>query len=318
MLNILSLGAGVQSSTMALMAAKGEIRPMPEAAIFADTQVEPKAVYEWLDWLEKQLPFPVHRVTAGNLWEESIKLRLSKTSGQVYVKTLIPAYIDKGEGKKGLLGRKCTADYKVREIIRKAQSMVADKMKQWRADNKDALKLWIAYKKEKALAKKEKRSPTLGFPRAAYQSMQKNALVRQWIGISWDETERMKPSQEPWSESVWPLIDNYPMKRGDCLAWMLKNGFPEPPRSACKFCPFHSDAEWTRLRDEEPQEFLDSVRFERELNAALDQATGTARLQGRVYLHDSCIPLDKVIFKSLPGHAQLSQFGNECEGLCGV
>ncbi len=36
----ISLGAGVQSSTMALMAAAGEITPMPAAAIFADTQAE--------------------------------------------------------------------------------------------------------------------------------------------------------------------------------------------------------------------------------------------------------------------------------------
>lgn len=38
MLRILSLGAGVQSTTMALMAAHGEIGPMPDCAIFADTQ----------------------------------------------------------------------------------------------------------------------------------------------------------------------------------------------------------------------------------------------------------------------------------------
>jgi hypothetical protein len=35
--HILSLGAGVQSSCLALMAARGEITPMPLAAIFADT-----------------------------------------------------------------------------------------------------------------------------------------------------------------------------------------------------------------------------------------------------------------------------------------
>ncbi len=56
--NFLSLGAGVQSSCVALMAANNEITPMPDAAIFADTQAEPSSVYEWLDWLEKQLPFP--------------------------------------------------------------------------------------------------------------------------------------------------------------------------------------------------------------------------------------------------------------------
>ena len=65
MKHIISLGAGVQSSTMALMAAKGEITPMPDAAIFADTGWEPKYVYDWLDWLETQLPFPVHRVSGG-------------------------------------------------------------------------------------------------------------------------------------------------------------------------------------------------------------------------------------------------------------
>lgn len=56
--NMISLGAGVQSSTMALMAELGEITPRPNAAIFADTQAEPASVYRWLDWLEKQLSFP--------------------------------------------------------------------------------------------------------------------------------------------------------------------------------------------------------------------------------------------------------------------
>ena len=44
-MHVISLGAGVQSTTMALMAAHGEIEPMPDAAIFADTGAEPKAVY---------------------------------------------------------------------------------------------------------------------------------------------------------------------------------------------------------------------------------------------------------------------------------
>ena len=44
------------------MAAKGELTPMPEAAIFADTQWEPKDVYEHLDWLEKQLPFRIQSI----------------------------------------------------------------------------------------------------------------------------------------------------------------------------------------------------------------------------------------------------------------
>ena len=66
---MLSLGAGVQSTTLALMAAHGEIGPMPDCAIFADTGWEPKAVYEHLAWLQSPnvLPFPVHIVSAGDL-----------------------------------------------------------------------------------------------------------------------------------------------------------------------------------------------------------------------------------------------------------
>src|SRR5262245_44650896 len=66
--HVISLGAGVQSTTMALMASQGAISPMPECAIFADTGEEPKRVYEHLSWLMERgrLPFPVYIVRA---WE---------------------------------------------------------------------------------------------------------------------------------------------------------------------------------------------------------------------------------------------------------
>lgn len=316
-IHILSLGAGVQSSTLALMAAAGEIGPMPTCAIFADTQVEPKAVYDWLDWLETQLPFPVYRVTAGNLWTESIRIRISKKTGQTYSRTLIPAFVDQGGGKKALLGRKCTAEFKVREIVKKAKSLVAHQMKEWRKEHRLSLAAWGNWVKEKAAAKKEKRAPNMGFPETSWQEMQEAALVEQWIGISRDEIERMKPSREPWSRSAWPLVEKG-ITRKDCLAWMKAHGFPEPPRSACRFCPFHSDEEWVRQRENEPEEFALSVQFERELNASLAQATGTARLAGAAYLHESMKPLDQVNFNQKPSHPQLSLFGNECEGMCGV
>ena len=68
-LHVISLGAGVQSTTMALMAAHGEITPMPSAAIFSDTGWEPAGVYNHLKWLMSGnvLPFPVHIVNNGNI-----------------------------------------------------------------------------------------------------------------------------------------------------------------------------------------------------------------------------------------------------------
>lgn len=63
---MLSLGAGVQSSTLLLMALQGGL---PDCAIFADTGWEPQAVYDHLDRLEANARadgLPVHRVSAGN------------------------------------------------------------------------------------------------------------------------------------------------------------------------------------------------------------------------------------------------------------
>lgn len=79
MLNILSLGAGVQSSTVLLMSCRG-VLPKLDAAIFADTQWEPKAVYDWLyTILEPEAAragIPLFRVTAGNIREDALRSRM--------------------------------------------------------------------------------------------------------------------------------------------------------------------------------------------------------------------------------------------------
>jgi len=51
-LRVLSLGAGIQSSTVLLMSLAGEL-PRLDAAIFADTGWEPAAVYAHLKRLEQ-------------------------------------------------------------------------------------------------------------------------------------------------------------------------------------------------------------------------------------------------------------------------
>jgi len=119
MKHIISLGAGVQSSTMALMAAAGEITPMPECAIFADTHGEPSAVYAWLDWLEKQLPFPVLRVSSGDL----PALIGVKPNGK-YQYMPLPAFVAGKDGRASLLNRSCTRDFKITPIRRKVRELV--------------------------------------------------------------------------------------------------------------------------------------------------------------------------------------------------
>lgn len=120
-IRVLSLGAGVQSSTLALMAAHGEI-DMPDCAIFADTQSEPDSVYKWLHWLEQQLPYPIHRVTTGNISEIALVVRTSK-NGNNYQQSAPPAWITEGDGRINLLRRQCTVDFKIDPIRRKLREL---------------------------------------------------------------------------------------------------------------------------------------------------------------------------------------------------
>lgn len=266
-IHIISLGAGVQSSTMALMAKHGEITPMPACAIFADTQAEPASVYTWLDWLEKQLPFPVIRATAGNLADDSTRVRTSKKTGMTYQKPGLPVFTVL-DGHAGMMQRQCTLTYKV-EVVRRAARKV---MK---------------------------------------QNQSKKCI--QWIGISRDEAHRMKPNRDKRFENIWPLIDKG-VSRNGCLTWMNDHGYPTPPRSACVFCPYHSNEEWLRLKTNEPEAFSQAIEYERRLRVTVRLLTALS--VNSVFLHRSLVPIDQVDFSE--EDKQLSMFGNDCEGMCGV
>jgi hypothetical protein len=277
-IHVISLGAGVQSSTMALMAAKGEITPMPSLAIFADVQAEPESVYRYLAWLEKELAphFPVVRVTQGNLEADSLRRRISKVSGKNYVSNSVPFWVKAEDGSRGPTIRKCTRDYKLTPIFREV----------------------------KRLVKKGHRLP-------------KKAAAMMWLGISTDEAHRMKDSMFPYMENRYPLIEAR-MSRAACLAWMERNGYPKPPRSACVFCPYHSADEWLRLKTEEPADFARAVRFEEDLQTAYREHDAVIR--GTPYLWDGLVSIRDADFAaaSKTDTRQLNLFGAECEGMCGV
>lgn len=117
-LRIISLGAGVQSSVMALMAAQGSFGDVPDFAIFADTKAEPRAVYDHLDWLEEVLPFPIHRVTAGDLTADVMAGRNS--TGQSFMP--IPAFtLNAGDRRASITKRQCTREYKLSPILRETR-----------------------------------------------------------------------------------------------------------------------------------------------------------------------------------------------------
>ena len=264
-LRVLSLGAGVQSSTLALMIAKGKI-PMVDCAIFADTMGEPKAVYEWLSWLEKQLNYPVYKVSKGNLRKDMIDAIDGK-----YKFLSVPLYTKNAEtGKKGLLFRQCTADYKILPVNKKVRELLG-------------------------LELNEKRK--------------KGTKVEMLMGISMDEVYRVKVNRLKYITNVYPLIE-LGMNRNDCLNWIKQNNYPTPPRSACTFCPFHSNFEWRKIK-ENKEEWEKVV----ELDSLVRK--GTKKNTDELFLHKSCVPIDQVDLTEKP-EDQYNLFNNECEGMCGI
>lgn len=129
MVNVISLGAGKQSSYMLLRALQGEFEFKPDYAVFADTGCEPDYVYDYLHWLIKYVKdtynFTITVVSSGNLQEDIEKY----VDGKVKRVAMIPLYLDNG----GIVNRQCTMDYKIRPVRKFLQSV----------RNGNRVRLWI-------------------------------------------------------------------------------------------------------------------------------------------------------------------------------
>ena len=287
-LTVISLGGGVQSSVLALMAAEGAVKPMPDYAIFADTGWEPEGVYRHMDWLEGQLPFPVRRVSQSNIRADI--LAGVNSTGQPF--NSVPFYVRSPSGKTGIAKRQCTREYKLAPIHEDLKYL-----------------LGLGYR----------------------QRIPENLFAELWIGISTDEAHfRMKDSRDAWIEHRWPLVEQG-MTREDCREWFAERfGTRTLPRSACIGCPYHTDAEWATMKEEDPDSWADAIF----IDDALRRSTRAMRFDGEMYLHRSRLPLAQATFDGngqartrshaanlasleIPPNGQPSLF-EECEGLCGV
>jgi len=264
---------------MFLMACKGILTPKPDAAIFADTQWEPKAVYRWLTELERigaEHGIPIIRATAGNLRAEALTFMKGGPDGKHRQGVngrwaSMPLYVLNADGSKGLIRRQCTKEYKI-QVVEKEVRRIAGLQPKQRA---------------------------------------KGLIVEQWIGISADEAGRMRESRHVWATLRYPLIYDFepPMTRKDCKRWLEAHGYPIPQKSACLACPFHSDAEWREIKEDQ-EAWANVIEFDR----AIRDCGG---MRGKVFLHRSCAPLEEVDFSTAEERGQMNWI-EECEGMCGV
>lgn len=210
-LTILSLGAGVQSTTIARMSFAGELPPI-DHAIFADTGWERGVTHEHLAGLREEFSaagVPLHVVQADSGLRSGL---IASVDGTRYAG--IPVHVKNKDGTKGMGRRQCTREYKIAPIKKKVREL-------------------IGVKEGERIGKK------------------RGVLAVQWLGISLEEVWRMKDSGAKWWENEWPLVYIKPMRRHECIAWNIEHGFGEPPRSACVGCPFQGAPEWSDLKPDE-------------------------------------------------------------------
>jgi hypothetical protein len=279
--HILNLGAGVQSTTLYLMSMEGEA-PKFDVAIFADTGEEPEAVYRHLEWLKSLNGPPILVRSVGSKLGNDLISGRNSLGGQFIS---IPAFTMIEGGKRGITRRQCSKEYKIDVIARVIRREV------------------------------------LGL--APRRTVPKGTTVHQYFGISLDERSRATRIWERFhitGESKFiphfPLIDRM-MTRANCLEYLKKKVPHDVPRSACVFCPLHSDSEWQRLKDSHSSDWDRAVEIDRALRAIGTRANRDMRQT--MYLHGSCRPLEEAEFRPRMNTKELQLgFDIECEGVCGV
>jgi hypothetical protein len=275
-MKIISLGLGVQSTALYYMSSTGEL-PRCDYAIFADPGKEKKGTIEYLkflqNWQKQNNGVPILVSRSKNLYRDL--LQSTNSTGQRF--SSVPAFTKNEDGSIGMLRRQCTQEYKI-SIVDAAIRSILD---------------------TKVILKKK---------------------VEVWQGISLDELDRMSIPKRDWKIHIYPFCGyrvtskdtsklEFPLikTRNDLTNWYSINGLPLPPKSSCVFCPYQSDAAWFDMKINQPSDFKAAVKVDK----AIRNSTAKG-IKNQVFLHDSCRPLDQIIFKA----GQPDLWHGECSGNC--
>ena len=228
-LTVISLGGGVQSSVLALMAGRGDFDTTPDCAIFADTHWEPPSIYQHLEWLEGQLNFPLYVVENGRSLREDVKALVNHSGAPNYVD--IPLHLKGRDGQSDGIGRRqCTQNYKIRPVRRRIRELLG--------------------------LSKGRRVPA-------------DTKVELWLGISTDEAMRMKDSRDRWMENRYPLIEAGMSRQDCLDWWVARYPNLPLERSACVGCPFQSRQRWVETKRRWPELFAEAVEMDANLRGRL-------------------------------------------------
>ncbi|BAS31185.1 hypothetical protein [Dehalococcoides mccartyi] len=206
---VLSLGAGVQSTTILLMSIKGQL-PKPDIAIFADTGAESQATYAHLAWLTKlagENSIPIARIQAGDLKNDILNANELKSSFIV-----IPAHCINKTGIKSILRRQCTREYKIAPIRHEIRRWLCVTPNE--RIPSEAVDLWIGISTDEA------------------NRMLSYRQNNKWLIPVFPLVNMMPMSRQAcleWLAYYYPNIN--------------------VPRSACVCCPYQCNNEWQSIKN---------------------------------------------------------------------
>lgn len=309
-LRILSLGAGVQSTALLILSARGLI-PKLDFAIFADTGWEPREVYEHLDRLEREVAVPagitILRVSTGNIREDALNVDKRVAMIPLFTRGSCPMC----HGAKSVRGVEINLDEAPAEDAPRWFLRLLDKLRdsgqigmaiydgacprcngtgillgRTRRQCTRDYKLVPIGRAVRALC--GARPNVNGIPGQPPKGVQ----VEQWIGFSIDEADRALDAKSPSYVTIkFPLMESK-LSRDDCMAVNIEAGFPETEKSACIGCPNHRNEYWRWQRDNRPADHADACDFDEAIRGGSPRATARGHaLRGQAFLHESRVPL---------------------------
>lgn len=225
-LEILSFGAGMQSTALALMSCenanakrKGQQPPFPlvpiyDLVVFCNLGFEPP-------WVMKQVEFTQKACEQTGIWFTVLESPLYNDFMENFGerRTIsIPWWTLGDNGHKSKMPRNCTIDYKVGVI---------SKFVRWKV---------LGYKKGQRLRDEDKKAHKMH------------------MGFSFEEKRRCRESPNPMFVNRFPLVD-MELVRADNYAYIRDVWGLETKASACTFCPFHQNYFFKHLRENLPETY---------------------------------------------------------------
>lgn len=241
-MNILSFGAGMQSTALALMSCENAMAeqngksfphptiPIYDCVVFCDLGLEP-------NWVLAQMEFVRRACIEAGIRFEKIDTHLYQDLIEYYGRkrtAAIPWWTKSPEGKEGKISRRaCTMDYKIEAVAKFAR---------WNV---------LGYRKGQRTRKEDLNAHEMH------------------IGFSVEEQSRIKTDGpcNPLFVKRYPLVElgldraaNYAYIRD---VWGLKT-----KASACLFCPYHQNYFFQYIKENEPEHYkqlleVDSILEER-------------------------------------------------------